>query len=258
VVNKILSRDPYPNLEAVDPLSSSEKNEQKKRIQMQVEAREQLIQLKQQTGVVLDIDPEQLPETLEESEILLETNIKTDAEIAAQIGTNMTLSWNNFNDGTYRRCVNDLASIGMAVVKRRNDPNTGIVLDYVDPARFVHSYTEDPNFDDIIYAGSIKRISIDELRRISNGEIDEETLKKIAHKVRNRTGPFINSAPWSDLANRAKPISLTNQPPMTTPKKPARDSFLPTSMLITVRAPKTKAKAEPISALTTPFCPSTK
>jgi hypothetical protein len=188
VVNKILSRDPYPNLEAVDPLSSSEKNEQKKRIQMQVEAREQLIQLKQQTGVVLDIDPEQLPETLEESEILLETNIKTDAEIAAQIGTNMTLSWNNFNDGTYRRCVNDLASIGMAVVKRRNDPNTGIALDYVDPSRFVHSYTEDPNFDDIIYAGSIKRISIDELRRISNGEIDEETLKKIAFKVRNRTG----------------------------------------------------------------------
>lgn len=30
VSNKILSREPYPNLEAVDPLSSSEKNKQKK------------------------------------------------------------------------------------------------------------------------------------------------------------------------------------------------------------------------------------
>ena len=29
VVNKILSRNPYPNLEAVDPLSSSEKNREK-------------------------------------------------------------------------------------------------------------------------------------------------------------------------------------------------------------------------------------
>lgn len=30
VVNKILSRNPYPNLEAIDPLSSSEKIERKK------------------------------------------------------------------------------------------------------------------------------------------------------------------------------------------------------------------------------------
>ena len=33
VVNKILSRNPYPNLEAVDPLSSSEKNRKKKKNQ---------------------------------------------------------------------------------------------------------------------------------------------------------------------------------------------------------------------------------
>ena len=188
VVNKILSRDPYPNLEAIDPLSSSEKNDKKRRIEMQVEAREQLLALKQQTGLVLDIDPEQLPETLEEAEIFMGTNTKTDAEIAAQIGTSMTLSWNNFNDGVYRRCVNDLAALGMAVVKRRNDPNSGIVTEYVDPARFVHSYTEDPSFDDIVYAGSIKRISLNELRRLANGEFDEEMMKKIATKVKNKAG----------------------------------------------------------------------
>jgi hypothetical protein len=188
VVNKILSRDPYPNLEAIDPLSSSEKNDKKRRIEMQVEAREQLLALKQQTGLVLDIDPEQLPETLEEAEIFMGTNTKTDAEIAAQIGTSMTLSWNNFNDGVYRRCVNDLAALGMAVVKRRNDPNSGIVTEYVDPSRFVHSYTEDPSFDDIVYAGSIKRISLNELRRLANGEFDEEMMKKIATKVKNKAG----------------------------------------------------------------------
>lgn len=36
VVNKILGRNLYPNLEAVDPLSSSEKNRDKKRIEIQV------------------------------------------------------------------------------------------------------------------------------------------------------------------------------------------------------------------------------
>jgi hypothetical protein len=193
VVNKILSRDPYPNLEAIDPLSSSEKNKRKKVIELQVQSRQQLIQLKEQTGMVLGMEPEQIPETLEEAEIFMGTNIKTDAEVTAQIATNLTLSWNNFNDNTYRRCVNDLSSLGMAVAKRSNDPNYGIKVDYVDPSRFVHSYTEDPNFDDIVYGGHVKRITINELRRISNGSLDEEKLKKIATKVRNQ----YNNDPYS-------------------------------------------------------------
>ena len=117
VVNKILSRSPYPNLEAIDPLSSSEKNRKKRKIELQIQQKEQLMKLKQSTGVVFDIDPDQLPDTEEESEIFMGTNTKTDAEIAAQIGTNLTLSWNNFIDGTFRRCVNDLVALGMAVVK---------------------------------------------------------------------------------------------------------------------------------------------
>lgn len=193
VVNKILSRDPYPNLEAIDPLSSSEKNEKKKVVELQVQARQQLLQLKEQSGIVLGMDPESIPETLEEAEIFMGSNIKTDAEVSAQIATNLTLSWNNFNDNAYRRCVNDISSLGMAVTKRSNDPNYGIKIDYVDPSRFVHSYTEDPNFDDLVYAGHIKRITINELRRISNGGLTEEELKKIATKVRNQ----YNNDPYS-------------------------------------------------------------
>ena len=32
----------------------------------------------------------------------------------------------------------------------------GIILDYVDPANLVYSYTNDPNFQDIYYVGEIK------------------------------------------------------------------------------------------------------
>ena len=51
VVNKILFRDPYPNLESADPLSSYEKNTKKEKIKLQVEAREQLQSLMEKTGV---------------------------------------------------------------------------------------------------------------------------------------------------------------------------------------------------------------
>ena len=164
VANKILSRNPYPNLESVDPLSSSEKNKRKDKIRVQVENRSALMTLKESTGIVLDMDPSELPESIEEAEIFLDTNIKTDAEVAAQIATNMTLQWSNFNDTTYRRCVNDIVSLGIAVTKRNNDPSYGIDVQYVDPVNFVHSYTEDPNFGDLVYAGHVERISIGELR----------------------------------------------------------------------------------------------
>jgi len=193
VVNKILSRAPYPNLEAVDPLSSSEKNRKKRKVEIQIQQKEQLLKLKQSTGVVLDIDPEQLPDSEEESEIFLGTNVKTDAEIAAQIGTNLTLSWNNFVDGTFRRCVNDLVALGMSVVKRSNDPNEGIKTEYVDPVNFIHSYTEDPSFSDLIYAGHVKTISIQELKRLAGHDLSEDDFKEIANSSKGSHGNDSNS-----------------------------------------------------------------
>ncbi len=196
VVNKILSRNPYPNLEAVDPLSSSEKNKQKQRLRTQVALKKDLQNLKQQTGgLVLDVDPDQLPDSLEEADIFLDTNIKTDAEVAAQVATNMTLSWNNFNDGTYRRCVNDLAALGMAVVKRNNDPNYGISTEYVDPAMFIHGYTEDPFFEDIVYAGHIKEMTVSELKRLAGNELSDDDLKKILKVASKRSDKY---SPYND------------------------------------------------------------
>jgi len=186
VLNKILSRDPYPNLESTDPISSSEKNKEKERIKMQVQARKELEALKEMTGVVLDMDPDSIPETLEEAEMFMDTNIKTDAEVAAQLATSLTLDWANFNDSTFRRAVMDIVSLGMAVVKRNNDPNKGIDIEYVDPSTFLHSYTEDPNFGDLVYAGHIKRIPIQELKRIAGDQLSEEDYKQIANKVKDK------------------------------------------------------------------------
>ena len=188
VVNKILSRGLYPNLEAVDPLSSSEKNERKRSMEIQVQYKEQAMKLKEDTGVVLGEDPETLPDSKEEVEILFGSNIKTAGEIAAQLATELTLTWNNFEDAIFRRCVNDLVTLGMAVVKRSNDPNEGIKTNYVDPSMFIHSYTEDPGFEELNYAGHIKKVSIAELRRLAGDELSEEDLEKIASKVKGRDG----------------------------------------------------------------------
>tara|TARA_R110001632_G_scaffold91402_1_gene195958 strand:- start:62 stop:2473 length:2412 start_codon:yes stop_codon:yes gene_type:complete len=187
VVNKIISSYRYPQVEAIDPLSQNEKDIKKKKIALRIENKE-MFQEAKNAGLNVDVDPEKLPQTPEEVEIFLDTNIKTDAEIAAQLATNLTLSWNNYDERVYRRTVEDLVNCGMAVTKRSNDPNYGIQEDYVDPAYFLHSYTDDPTFSDMVYAGHIKRISIMELKRLAGSQFTEEQYQKIAKTVMNRFG----------------------------------------------------------------------
>lgn len=206
IVNKILSSEPYPNLEAVDPLSSSEKDLERKKVEMAVANKKKLQSIQETTGVNI-AEMESIPDTLEEAEIFIGNNIKSTSEIAAQIATNMTLKWNDFNDSTYRRCVNDLTTLGMAVVKRDNDPNYGIKTNYVDPVEFVHSFTDDPNFGDLVYAGHVKRIPIHELKRIAGDQFSEEDYKKIAQKASKRYGydtSRITESSYDEYLNRYK------------------------------------------------------
>ncbi len=206
VVNKILSSDPYPNLEAIDPLSSSEKDRERRKLEATIRNREKLIEAQKKTGVQI-ADTDKIPETLEEAEIFIGNNIKSSSEIAAQVAANMTLRWNDFTDSTYRRCVNDLATLGMAVTKRSNDPSEGIKVEYVDPAEFVHSFTTDPNFKDLVYAGHVKRIPIQELKRIAGDQFTEEEYKKIAQKAAKKYGydtSGLNKSRYDDYLKRYK------------------------------------------------------
>lgn len=187
VVNKILSREPYPQLEAVDPISKSEKDKKKKATILRIENRDMIAEAKS-LGLNVKVDPNNLPDTPEETEIFLDTNIKTDAEISAQVATEMTLKWNNFNESIYRRCVEDLAVLGMGVAKRSNDPNYGIKEEYVDPKRFLHNYTDDPSFGDLTYAGHFKYITIMDLKRIAGNQFTEEQYEEIAKTVMNKYG----------------------------------------------------------------------
>jgi len=186
VVNKVLSRKPYPSVEATDPVSKGEKDEKKALIESSIENKELLTEARTM-GLQTEIDPSQLPDSTEEAEIFMDQNVKTNAEIAAQIGTSLTLDWNDFDDSVYRRCVEDLVVCGMGVAKRTNDPNYGIKVDYVDPAKFVHSYTEDPNMGDLVYAGHVKHISIAELKRVAGDEFTEKEYEEIAEKAKAKS-----------------------------------------------------------------------
>lgn len=185
VVNKILSREPYPRVEAIDPVSMMEKEKERDKIKRRIQNKE-LHKKAKDLGLSAGFDIEQLPETEDEADIFMNANLKIASESVAQLATNLTLNWNDFNEKIYRRAVDDLVTNGMAVVKRTNDPNYGITEEYVDPAYFIHSYTEDPNFSDVVYMGHIKRVTIQDLKRTAGNEFDEKTFEKIASSVRHK------------------------------------------------------------------------
>ena len=79
VVNRILSRKPYPSVDAIDPISKGEKDEARAEVEASIKDKDLLMEAKS-LGLRPRIDPEILPETTEEAEIFLEQNMKLSTE----------------------------------------------------------------------------------------------------------------------------------------------------------------------------------
>ena len=126
---------------------------------------------------IYENDPANLPESKEELDLHMQLNYKQGIEIAEEIAINTLLDGNNY-DLTKRRLYYDLTTLGIAAVKNRFSESEGVVVEYVDPAYLVHSYTDSPYFDDIYYVGEVKFLPINELKKQFPNLTDEQ-LEKI-------------------------------------------------------------------------------
>ena len=107
-------------------------------------------------------DPEELPETEEELKLHMQLTYKQGVELAEEQALNTLFEGNNY-DLIRKRYYYDLATIGIGAVKTSFNTSEGVVIDYVDPANLIYSYTESPYFEDIYYVGEVKTIHINEL-----------------------------------------------------------------------------------------------
>tara|TARA_Y100001963_G_scaffold158458_1_gene258155 strand:+ start:2689 stop:5100 length:2412 start_codon:yes stop_codon:yes gene_type:complete len=104
------------------------------------------------------------PENLDELPTHMQLNYKQSIEVAEEELINQILDKNKYH--LVRKRLNyDLTVLGISAVKTTWNQAEGIVIDYVDPARLIWSYTEDPNFEDIYYVGEVKNISLPELKK---------------------------------------------------------------------------------------------
>ena len=129
-------------------------------------------------------DPETLPESQEELELHMQLTYKQSIEIAEEQAINVLMSGSNY-ELIKKRFYRDLTVLGIGAVKTGFNTSEGVVIDYVDPADLVYSYTDSPYFDDIYYVGEVKTIPINELVKqfphLMHEDLEEIIQNKSTH-----------------------------------------------------------------------------
>tara|TARA_R110000796_G_scaffold79398_2_gene176448 strand:+ start:254 stop:2611 length:2358 start_codon:yes stop_codon:yes gene_type:complete len=180
-----------------DPASQKKRTEYANKIYRDIQAREFIQTMQQELGIDLKEAPAGAPETEEELEIHMQLDYKQSIEIAEEELIENTLAKNKY-DLTRTRFNRDLVVLGIGAVKTSWNKSEGIVVDYVDPANLVWSYTEDPNFEDIYYVGEVKNLSLPELKK-EFPELSIQQLEQIqkfpgnTNYARNTTGSDNNN-----------------------------------------------------------------
>ena len=127
---------------------------------------------------LFETNPDLLPDSQEELELHMQLTYKQAVELAEEQAIQTLLNGNNY-DLTKKRVIYDLSVIGIGAVKNRFSKSEGVVVDYVDPANLVYSYTESPYFDDIYYCGEVKSIPLNELKK-QFPDLTQEDLEQIS------------------------------------------------------------------------------
>jgi len=119
------------------------------------------------------------PTDVDEIPMHLQLNYKQAIEIAEEEAID-TILYKNKYEYTRKRLNEDLTVIGIAAVKTTWNKAEGVKVDYVDPARMIWSYTEDPNFQDLYYVGEVKYLTIPELKKQfpNLGPVEIEQIEK--------------------------------------------------------------------------------
>ena len=187
VVNGISERAFDIKAYSQDPYGVAKRSEYLESIVRDIQTKEMNEFAKENFGVNLfENPPETLPETQEELDVHMQLTYKQAVEIAEEQAINVLLEGNNY-DLTKKRVIYDLTTIGIGAVKNRFTKSEGIVIDYVDPANLVWSYTDSPYFDDIYYCGEVKDVPINELKK-QLPELTEEDLEQISKQGYQNNG----------------------------------------------------------------------
>ena len=195
VVNGISERMYDIKAYSQDPFGVSKRTEYLENILSDIASQELNTKVQSVYGVDIsksNIPQEDLPTTQEELDLHMQLTYKQAVEIAQEQAISILMNGNNY-DLTQKRFYYDLTVLGIGAVKTSFNTSEGVIVEYVDPADLVYSYTESPYFDDIYYVGEVKSIPINELSK-QFPHLTQEDLEDIIKNKNYQQANYNNNA----------------------------------------------------------------
>ena len=201
VVNGMSDRLFKVNAYAQDGMSLDKRSQYQVQLEKDMLSKDLMKQVQNQFGIdTFATSEEEVPNTSEELALHMQLKYKPSIEIAEEEAINTVLESNRYNE-IQKQLYYDQTVLGISMCKNRFLPGAGIVIDYVDPANVVYSYTEDPHFQDCFYWGEIKTLPITELKKIdpSLTRVDMEEISKYSQSWYdyNNTAQYYNNSLFS-------------------------------------------------------------
>jgi len=164
MVNSISNRGYNIRATAVDQLSKDNRNNYRKRLEKE-RIGAPVIQKAKELGInIASFEPDQIPQTDAEMELHMQLEYKPSQELSVELGIESVFNENDFDETVKKRVIRDIVTCGKGVAKRTFSPTRGVVLEYVDCANKIESYTPDPYYNDCSYHGEIKQKLISDVR----------------------------------------------------------------------------------------------
>ena len=188
VVNGIAERTYDIKAYSQDPYGVSKRTKYMESILKDMRTQELADFAAQQMGIdIRENKKEELPGSEEEFKLHMQLTYKQSVELAEEQALNVLFDGNKY-ELIKKQFYYDLTVCGIGAVKTSFNTSEGVVIDYVDPADLVYSYTESPYFDDTYYVGEVKNIPINELVK-QFPFLSHEDLEDI---VKNKKSPKSN------------------------------------------------------------------
>jgi len=147
-----------------DPYGVSARTKYMENILADMRSREFDQMAMQDFGVDTRYSEDTLPDSQEELQLHMQINYKQAVELAEEQAINVLMEGSKY-ELIKKQFYYDLTVLGIGAVKTSFNTSEGVVIDYVDPANLVYSYTDSPYFDDIYYVGEVKTIPVNELAK---------------------------------------------------------------------------------------------
>jgi hypothetical protein len=189
VVNGIAERMYDVKVFSQDPFGVSKRTQYMGKIMEDMRTKDLKNFVKEEFGMDLfNKNPDLLPDSQEELDLHMQLDYKQAVELAEEQAIATLLEGNRY-ELVKKRFYYDLTVLGIGAVKTSFNTSEGVVIDYVDPSRLVHSYTEDPYFEDIYYVGEVKTIPVNELIK-QFPHLTQEDLKEITDYNNQNSGRY--------------------------------------------------------------------